>query len=190
MKLLGKIDPQLPLLVFALEEEAAHVPPGLAPVLITGMGKICATFALTRTLSSALPARVINLGTAGALKPGLAGTHVVRCVVQHDFDSETLLGLTGQTVGLPIELDTEGLVLASGDVFVSGGAEREKLEQIADLVDMEGYAVAETCRRFQVPVTLCKVVSDSACDSAAESWQQTVDACAGHLARWLQSEIS
>ena len=60
-------------------------------------------------------------------------------------------------------------MLASGDVFVADPAVRDPLARRADLVDMEGYAVAYACRRFGVPVRLVKHVSDNA-DEVALDW--------------------
>ena len=45
---------------------------------------------------------------------------------------------------------------------------RDRLAERADLVDMEGYAVAFACRRLGVPVRLVKHVSDRADDSALD----------------------
>jgi nucleoside phosphorylase len=49
-----------------------------APVLLTGIGRIRATLALTDCLhhylrAGGLPSAIINIGTAGALRPGLSG---------------------------------------------------------------------------------------------------------------------
>ena len=76
MELTRSIDPQRPLLVCALPAEAAHLHAGDLPVLITGLGKVEAAVSVTRALSTARPAFIVNLGTAGALRDGLTGTHV------------------------------------------------------------------------------------------------------------------
>jgi adenosylhomocysteine nucleosidase len=69
MKLSGKVSSDLPLLVLALAEEAQSLDTGL-PVLLTGMGKVNAACALAGILGRGPPARIVNLGTAGALRPG------------------------------------------------------------------------------------------------------------------------
>jgi adenosylhomocysteine nucleosidase len=95
MRLIGEIDPARPLLVLAVEEEAAYLDGGL-PVLLTGIGKVNAAAAAATVLAGSVrPASVVNLGTAGALKPGWTGTHEVRQVLQHDLDSPLLRQLTG-----------------------------------------------------------------------------------------------
>jgi adenosylhomocysteine nucleosidase len=99
-----------------------------------------------------------------------------------------VFALTGLHFGEPIELGP-GPVLASGDVFVSGGEPRARLAARADLVDMEGYAVARVAREFGLPVTLVKEVSDSAGDDAGKSWREALDACAERLGSWVRSQV-
>lgn len=190
MRLLGTITPERPLLVVAAEEEAAYLGDGL-PVLLTGMGKINATAALATVLARGeRPSEIVNLGTAGALRPGWAGTtHQVARVLQHDIDTPALRALTGQTYGAPITIsEGAGPTLATGDLFVSDPAARDRLAESADLVDMEGYAIALVAQRAGVPVRLVKHVSDEADASAARSWRDSVDDCARILAAWVRDQ--
>ncbi|MBX7267396.1 nucleoside phosphorylase [Micromonospora sp. Llam7] len=188
MDLRGTIRPDRPLLVLAIAEEAAHLDPEL-PVLLTGMGKVNAAAAVAATLArSPLPSAVVNLGTAGALHPGWTGTHEVGSVLQHDLDTGFIRQLTGQTVGAPLTLG-DGPVLATGDQFVADDDARAALARRAQLVDMEGYAVASTARGFGVPVRLVKQVSDEAGDGADRTWKQSVDGCARLLARWVRDHL-
>lgn len=161
-----------------------------APVLHTGAGKVQAATALGQHLAEHPEVDlVVNLGTAGALNPALAvGTVAeVAVVLQHDFDVEALSALAGVPLpGGPIPLTdaAAGTRLATGDRFVSDPTERRALAAVADLVDMEGYAVAATCRAFGVPVRLVKCVSDSADAHAPLSWRDTIDLAATQLAEW------
>lgn len=176
-----------PLIVVALEEEAAHLD-GRYPILVTGVGKVAAAIAVTRALSQGPPpSEIINLGTAGALRAGFVGTHEIRRVIQHDFASAAIEALTGREFGAPLMLGQDGLVLATGDVFVSDPVVRDLLAQRADLVDMEGYAVASAAAAFGVPVRIIKHVSDQADGGALKSWQATVDECARALAKFLHT---
>lgn len=191
MKLHRSISLNLPLLVVALEKEAQHLHTGEIPVLVTGVGKICAASSLAAVLARQRPSSLINLGTAGALREGLRGTHTIGKVIQHDFNHEVIKGLTGEEFGDPIELGVEGAVLGSGDVFVAGGEGRlSLLERGIELVDMEGYAVARVGRAFGLPVTLVKEVSDVACESAGKSWRESLDACAEKLGEWVRLNVA
>ena len=193
MKLHRTITPDLPLLVVALDEEAVYLHATGLPVLVTGAGKVNAAVALATVLGASSPSRVINLGTAGALRDGVSGTNVIGRVTQHDLDDPALFALTGQHFGLPIELQVDsgqpGLTLATGDVFVSDPHARERLGRSADLVDMEGYALVRAAQYAGVPVTLVKQVSDQAGEAAGQSWVEGVDACAALLADWVRANV-
>ncbi|MEU7015735.1 nucleosidase [Streptomyces sp. NPDC046385] len=185
MELSGEITAGRPLLVLAVKEEAQYLDTDL-PILLTGMGKVNAATALSTVLARGpRPSEVVNLGTAGALRPGWSGTHVVGTVIQHDLDSELLATLTGETYGAPLTLTGGGdVVLATGDTFVSDEAARMRLAARAALVDMEGYALANAAGLAGVPVRLVKHVSDEAGEGAARSWRESVADCARALADW------
>ncbi|MFM7064338.1 MAG: nucleosidase [Actinomycetes bacterium] len=189
MRLLRTISPDLPLLVVALEEEAAHLHVSGLPVLVTGAGKVNAAIAVASILAETSPTRVVNLGTAGALRDGMAGTHGVGSVWQHDLDDAALFALSGLHFGEPVNLAESGPRLVTGDVFVSDARTRDRLAALADLVDMEGYAVARAALHAGVPVTVVKQVSDNADESAARSWRDTVDECAEALGAWVHREL-
>ncbi|RIQ11096.1 nucleosidase [Jiangella rhizosphaerae] len=178
------------LIVSATELEARYVPAGL-PVVVTGIGKTAAAAATTQALveRAADDLAVVNIGTAGALRPGLTGLLTPRRVLNHDLDADLVraLGFDPQEL---IELpDGDDVTLATGDRFVADPAVRDALAQRADLVDMEGYAVAYACRRLGVPVRLVKHVSDAA-DESAMDWRSVVDASARVLGEWLRTELA
>lgn len=190
MKLHRSISLDRPLLVVALEVEAEHLHVSDLPVLITGVGKVRAASALSAVLARQRPSRLINLGTAGSLREGLSGTHVIGRVEQHDFDDATIHALTGEHYGAPIALGIEGPVLGSGDSFIDSAPARESLRaRGVDLVDMEGYAVALAAAQFGLPVTLVKTVSDGAGEGAGSTWQEAVASCAERLGDWLRREL-
>lgn len=175
--------------VAATKAEAAHVPPHL-PLVITGLGKTAAAVATTRALAGMHAERtcVVNVGTAGALHDGLEGLHLPGVVLNHDMNAEAVRAL-GYDPEERLLLDSgDGTVLASGDVFVTDAAVRAALARRADLVDMEGYAVAYACRRMGVRVRLVKHVSDNA-DASAMDWPLLVDRSARVLGRWLEEHV-
>ncbi|MFG2331137.1 nucleosidase [Streptomyces sp. NPDC048604] len=191
MELMGQITADRPLLVLAVKEEAQYLDTGL-PVLLTGMGKVNAATALATVLGRGpLPSGIVNLGTAGALRTGLSGTHVVGTVIQHDLDGELLATLTGELYGAPLTLpDAEGgPTLATGDAFISDEAARARLAERAALVDMEGYALATVAHRAGVPIRLVKHVSDEAGEGAARSWRESVADSARALADWAARHV-
>jgi adenosylhomocysteine nucleosidase len=177
------------LLTVAVAHEAVHLPDRL-PVLLTGIGKVNAAMTVAAALArpGTRPDLVVNLGTAGALHGGMTGTHEVGVVVQHDLDSALLEQLTGSRYGPPIHL-SDGPTLATGDVFVTDPAVRDRLAQSADLVDMEGYAVAAACQAAGIPVRLVKHVSDSADAGARTSWVRTVEDSSRALGDWVRAHL-
>lgn len=176
------------LVVSATAAEAAFVPSSVE-VVVTGMGKVKAAAATAAALAGRADRDdllVVNLGTAGALRPGVSGLHVPGTVLNHDLSADALRMLGEDPDD---ELDVPGgdaTVLASGDVFVTDPVVRDALAARAALVDMEGYAVAWACRRAGVPVRLVKHVSDQA-DESALDWTAQVEASARVLGEWVRS---
>jgi adenosylhomocysteine nucleosidase len=179
-----------PLVVAATRAEAAYVPAGVE-VVVTGMGKTAAAVATARALArmnNLDDVQVINVGTAGALKDGLEGLHEPGTVLNHDINADAIRALGYDPHERLVVPSGDGTVLASGDVFVTDPAVRARLALTADLVDMEGYAVAYAAQQFGVPVHLVKHVSDNA-DESALDWPQLVDASARVLGEWLSAYL-
>lgn len=170
------------LVVVAHRWEATHLPEG-TPLLLTGVGMVPAATALARALCTQRPARVVNLGSVGSLRPELTGIQRPRAVINRDLNAADLQAM-GVTPHERIELvhgDPDGPVLGTGDGFVAGGPAREALLERCDLVDMEGFAIAHVCAEFDVDLHMIKHVSDAA-DEGARSWADLVDASARALA--------
>lgn len=178
------------LVVAATKSEARYVPDGVV-TLITGIGKVSAAVAVTRALAGyprdAQPL-VVNIGTAGALRPHHSGLFVPSSVLNHDISSE-MLGSLGHPVLDEIPLpDGDGSVLATGDAFITEVAARDLLAARADLVDMEGFAVAYACAEMGARCRLVKHVSDQA-DESALDWPSRIDASARVLGQWLRDAL-
>ena len=177
------------LVVAATRAEAAHVPPGLR-LLVTGLGKTHAAAATARALASYdQPSRVtvVNIGTAGALRPGLTGMHEPGVVLNHDLSADVIRAL-GYDPRERLEVGASEIVLATGDVFVSDPDVRDVLARRAHLVDMEGYAVAWAALAAGARVRLVKHVSDAA-DAGALDWPDLVEASAVELGKWLEVSL-
>ena len=192
-RLHGEIRADRPLLVVALEIEALSLHVHRLPILVTGLGKVNAAASLAVALASARPSMVVNLGTAGALRPGLRGPHEVTRVRQHDLDSAAIERLTGIWPGGDLTTDapegTPPTVLSTGDSFVADPDQAAALAQVSSLVDMEGFSVARVALAFEVPVRLIKTVSDGANEDAVRDWQGTVEACAVELGSWVHQNL-
>lgn len=159
-------------------------------VLITGIGTLNAAIGLTEYLATArergvLPDRVVNLGTVGALRDGLDGVFEVSEVIKHDFDllveSDIHRYLLPEVISIPVSGELPVQSLATGDKFVADTATRDRLAEKSGLCDMEGYAIAATCARFGVPVTLLKQVSDPANEDSIGAWADALPRAARQL---------
>ena len=178
------------LVVGAVAGELRYVPAGL-PVVITGVGKTAAAVATAKALGERDTSDlvVLNVGTTGALRDGMAGLYLPSQVINHDVNADAVraLGLDPRET-LTVE-GGDGTVLASGDVFVTDPVVRARLAERAHLVDMEAYGVVYACQQYGVPVRLVKHVSDSA-DESALDWPALVDASAKVLGEWVTAYVS
>ena len=153
------------LFVAALKEETV----GLNYFHHIGVGKVNATYNLTKLIQEHKPSEVINYGTAGAIKKGLSGIVEVTKFYQRDMDVRGLLDLKlGETpfdnINEIINLK-EGYSCGSGDNFVN-----KRIEMEIDLVDMEAYALAKVCKLESIKFRCFKYISDNADDSASIDW--------------------
>jgi adenosylhomocysteine nucleosidase len=167
------------LVVFALEEETGGQFDALAsPVLFTGVGKINATWSLTRALERQRPHLVLNFGTAGSRRFPVSTLVECSAYIQRDMDASPLGFTAGVTPydTLPATLALETLfddlptgVCGTGDHFVSGHE-----TDACDLFDMEGYALAKVCRRAGVRFASVKYVSDGGDADAPDAWRDNL----------------
>ena len=173
-----------PLIVCALEVETQGQLDDY-DVLYTGVGKVNATFELTRKFGkygSYIPYdMVINYGTAGSRK--IKKGQLVDCTkfIQRDMDVTGLGFMRGET---PFEQDPPFIIqqqniefnpigrnatCGSGDNFVE-----DKTNYYGEVVDMEAYALAKVCYLYDVPFISFKYISDGADEHSAGDW---VDNC-------------
>ena len=151
--------------VAALKEET----PNLDFFHYTGVGKINATYNLTKIINKYSPKEVINFGTAGATNKGLDG--IIECTkfYQRDMDVRGLLDLKlGETPfdNLNGIINSEdGYSCGSGDNFVN-----KQIEMEIDLVDMEAYALAKVCKLEGIDFKCFKFISDNADSNASLDW--------------------
>lgn len=169
------------LLVAALESELVAFPPELDGFhrLVTGPGKLQATYALTRALDARAYDEIVVVGTAGAIDGRLeASVYEIDAAIQHDVTD--IDGIVGQHVSLPqrVELGREGVTIATGDHFVDDAEAVQVIRPLgAGLVDMETYAYIWVAQQFGVPIRVIKAVSDRAQDGAITDWRAAVAAC-------------
>jgi len=173
------------LLVAALESELVAFPAELEGFarLVTGPGKLQATYALTRALDADVYDEILVVGTAGAVDAATVGVHDVTAAIQHDVSDVD--GIAGQHVSLPPIVTIagrEGATIATGDHFVDDAATVAAIRELGgSLVDMETYAYIWVAQQFGIPIRVLKAVSDNAQDDAITDWRAAVAACSVQL---------
>ena len=165
------------LLVFALESEAGKAFDDYN-TLFVGIGKVSASYHLTKAILAHEPDLIINLGTAGSTKFDRGS--VVNCsqFIQRDMDVRALGFQKFETpfsddpvvldYGVSIEHLPKG-VCGSGDQF-----EVEHRNPEYNVIDMEAFALAKISASESIDFLCLKYISDGADGNAADDWTQEV----------------
>lgn len=153
------------LFIAALKEEV----PNLDFFHFTGVGKINATYAITRLILKHQPEEIVNFGSVGSLNKKLKGLIEVTKFYQRDMDVRGLMNLKlGETPFDSIQeiiTNDAGYSCGTGDSFV-----QSKIEMNVDVVDMEAYALAKICKLHNVDFKCFKFISDNADENASSDW--------------------
>ena len=156
-------------------------------VIYTGVGKVNATYELTKRLSEegsidydARKTLVINYCTAGSRK--FKKGQLVDCTKfrQSAMDVTGLGFMKGETPfekHPPIVIDNEpdfnpigkNATCGSGDNFVE-----DKSNYYGEVVDMEAYALAKVCYHYDIPFISFKYITDGADEQAHEDWEKNL----------------
>ena len=170
-----------PLLVCALRDELKIKSPKV-DFLYTGVGKINAAISITRYLSkNTIPEYIINYGTAGSkiIQVG----KIVDCTkfIQRDMDAT---GLGFEKYQTPFDKNFPKIIdfsffeknpinflltCATGDSFINSDD-----SHIGDVVDMEAYALAKVCFKYEIPFISFKYISDGADTAASMDWEKNI----------------
>ena len=153
-------------LIIALPEESEGIE-GYS-IYLSGCGKVNATIATMEAIDAGAK-KIINYGTAGSVG-NTSGLVEVTGYVDRDMDVRPLGFRLGQTpFEEGIRIGRKGLVVGSGDSFAVGKPEIE-----CDIVDMEAYAIARVCKKYDVEFRCFKYISDKADENAASDWNENI----------------
>lgn len=181
-----------PLFIFALASEAANEFEG-EDILYVGVGKVNATYQLTKRIGENKPSIIINLGSAGSNK--FSRGSVVCCTrfIQRDMDA-TMIGCekyetpySNEAIILEYGFDISFLekgICGTGDNF-----EVKHEASMYDVIDMEAYALAKVAQQEDIPFLCLKYISDGADNNAADDWNLTVHEAAKALRQTLNRII-
>ena len=187
------------LIVCALEQETQEELNDWLPftdnpvwnVLYTGVGKVNATYKLTKHFGSfhSTPAirrnyeLVINYGTAGSRELPIG--ELVDCTkfIQRDMDAIQFGFMKGQTPfenDVPLILDSTHIkfnpiqkhqVCGTGDNFVDNIKDEHSM---IDVFDMEAYALAKVCHHFKIPFISFKYITDNVNEYSVKDWKENL----------------
>ena len=164
-------------------EYGPHLKKRITP-LMTGVGPVEAGVVLGATLArlelaEALPSLVVSLGSAGSRSLEQTGIYQAICVSYRDMDASPLGFEKGATpfldlpVIVPLPLRVPGIAeatLSTGAGVISGSA---YAAIVADMVDMETFAVLRACQLFGIPLIGLRGISDGAAElSHVGNWTE------------------
>ncbi len=159
-------------------------------IVICGIGKVNAASGTQLAIDRFKPETVINFGVAGGLNDGVkvGNLYEISAAVQYDFD---LTQLNGTEIGtldeckenyLPLSLCNifPQRKLATGDRFNDSPQDYQLITKRlgADIRDMEGGAIAQTCMHAGVKLVAFKAISDLAgLGSTTEQYLRNLTLC-------------
>jgi nucleoside phosphorylase len=134
-------------------------------VTVSGMGKVAAALACQAQIREFMVDEIVNAGVCGTLQPGpghAAGT--LFCIATAVEGDHEVFGEAPQPLISDghFDWDQRAARLVTCDRPVFDADERKSLSAFADLVDMEGAAIARVAALYQVPWTMIKGVTDAA----------------------------
>ena len=174
-----------------------------AVVVQCGVGKVNAAMCAQTLCSCYGVTHLVNTGIAGSLRAELdiADMVVSTDAMYHDMDVTVFGYAAGQVPGMPLSYAADETLsgyafaaaeavnpghtrtgrIASGDQFVSGKEQKERIIAVSGAVctEMEGAAIAHTAWRNNVPFVILRAISDKA-DDSAEMDYPTFEKIAAH----------
>lgn len=188
------------LLVFATEAEANPTANALnaKPVsrhsmsfdggflVVTGMGAMAAATHVMHYLPHC--DEVWNIGIAGSLHSHIPPGRFTEIAsvsknLSLPYDIDTHSRTLARNSYPDIHLNHTGLRLLTSDYPIHQPHLREQFGLVADLIDMEGYAIAYCCHTTGKPCRLFKLVSDPCMPDGKEMIRKRLRLYAGHLSQ-------
>ena len=161
------------IIVFALKEEDCIPDYNGWVKIYTGIGKVNATYAITKAITKYKPKKVINFGTAGGVNLNKNEFVKFYKLYQLDMYCDNFTPLTFAT---PFEEDIgfigkDGIRLGTSDTFVTNS---EDIRETVDLVDMEAYALAKVCKSENIEFKSYKYITDTCDEESHTDWNSNI----------------
>jgi len=143
-------------------------------VLVSGMGMEAARLATEKLIRESGCTTIINAGVCGALDDSLERGAVYRVSVVN-VDGGSLSQVSEWLRASSVALEQNGRRLVTVEEPVFQPDRKKELSRQADLVDMEGYAVARVCEEHNIPCILIKGVTDFGDEEGKADIKQNID---------------
>ena len=170
------------MLVIALKDELLLGEDNLdVPLVITGMGLLSAYRSVYSNIVKHKPKYVLNLGTSASVS---ASFSVGEIVLPTEFYTHPIMQVSENIRSLGVNLSNVPTMLtstpsnclshfrtcsiSSGDVFITDKNVHLLGDTLADIVDMEAYAIALACKDLDIPFHCVKYVTDSVIEKNTE----------------------
>jgi len=131
-------------------------------ILLSGMGPKTAYSTMSRLLLKQAVSKVVNLGVAGSLHPHLqiGDLSTIKHAQMEESSTEPFQDMDQITLCPIPDLPQHRLISVHTPVF--NDQRKRGLATDADLVDMEGAAIAWACRQNHIPCQMLKGITDFA----------------------------
>ncbi len=181
---------------------------------VCGIGKVAAAICAQAMIMEYKPECVINTGVGGSLsaKLGICDVVIAETLVQHDMDTSPIGDVPGFISGLNLvdipadksvsdrlfasaEMTGETKVLkgkiASGDQFIADKGKKDFIVSVfgAEVCEMEGAAIAQTCYSNSVPFGVVRAISDCADGSSHMDYTQFLPLAAANAAKIIENFV-
>lgn len=145
------------LVVCALRDEFPRPGKYRDNLIFTGVGKVNAAIHTTQAIIEYQPDLVVNVGTCGSNRSDLSG--LLEFGIFHNKDDNFNNEI--------IVFDSLKYTIKTSDSFQYNIGE-------ADAVDMESFAIAKTCKVYNVKFRCFKYISDYLGSNSIEEWSENV----------------
>ncbi len=172
------------LTLFALKEETQGLFDDIK-ITYTGVGKVNASYTITKAIHIEKPDVIINMGTAGSKKFNYGDLILCNKFIQRDMNAtafgyklfETPAESTPQILEHCPEFILQkndifnGIgICGTGDSFATNITGNEEY----NVVEMEAYSYAKIAKMENIPFICAKFISDGADSNAPQIWEESL----------------
>jgi adenosylhomocysteine nucleosidase len=169
------------LMVYALEEERGDIKINGHDIYWcrTGFGKIDSALNTCKSITEVKPDLVINFGSSGALDHKIGEILFCTRFIDREMKRVLIPGIKSE-ISFSDEIKQLGILenynidntVSTGDSFVT---RPEDAGPAANVIDMEAYAIAYTCKEAGIPFFSVKYVTDIVGQNSVKAWTDKLE---------------